>query len=73
MAEDKTACLFLPDGETVTKWEDVTEKIEDILGMNKDQFSHIAMIAQGEFVRLVNATTQQRIKILKGIFNTSLY
>ena len=41
--------------------------------MNKDQFSHIAMIAQGEFVRLVNATTQQRIKILKGIFNTSLY
>lgn len=73
VAEDKTACLFLPDGETVTKWEDVTEKIEDILGMNKDQFSHIAMIAQGEFVRLVNATTQQRIKILKGIFNTSLY
>ena len=49
------------------------EKIRDILGVDKDQFCQIAMIAQGEFRELLLADTETRRKIFQKIFNTNLY
>ena len=67
------AVLTLPDGSVVTKLKDVNEKIKDILGIDRNQFSQIAMIAQGDFLKLLLAETKDRQAIFRRIFNTSLY
>ncbi len=67
------AVLALPDGSVVTKLKDVNEKIKDILGIDRNQFSQIAMIAQGDFLKLLLAETKDRQAIFRRIFNTSLY
>ena len=60
--------LYLPDGKVETQPVRVTERIEEILG-----FSQIAMIAQGDFLRLLLAQTGERQKIFRDIFSTGLY
>lgn len=51
----------------------VNEKIIDIFGITREQFSQIAMIAQGEFLKLLLADTSERIKIFRNIFKTKNY
>jgi exonuclease SbcC len=62
--------LHLPDGRIVTKLGEVNAKIEEILGINREQFVRIAMIAQGEFLKVLHASTEDRIKIFRRIFYT---
>ncbi len=51
----------------------VDKKIEEILGINYEQYRQIAMISQGEFRELINADTQKRSEIFRKIFNTKIY
>lgn len=67
------AVLFLPDGGTVTGVQNVTSKIEEILGVNYNQFSRIVMIAQGAFQKFLFADTTQRHDIFRRIFRTENY
>ncbi len=67
------ATLIYPDGRVITKSSDVTKVIEEILGINRNQFMRISMIAQGEFRKLLDATTEERINIFRHIFKTGLY
>lgn len=67
------ATLTLPDGSVVTKIKDVTSRIEQILGVNRAQFMQIAMIAQGDFLRLIKADTDDRKRIFSSIFHTGNY
>jgi exonuclease SbcC len=67
------AQLVLPDGRVVTKTKNVTAEIINIIGVNSKQFSKIAMIAQGEFLKLLLATTDERKEIFRKIFNTQPY
>lgn len=62
-----------PDGRVVTKIREVTNAVTEIMGVNRDQFTQIAMIAQGEFLKLLLAPTDDRKKIFREIFNTKLY
>ena len=48
-------------------------RIQEILGLSADQFKQVAMIAQGEFRRLIVADTQTRSNIFKTIFDTGIY
>lgn len=74
MVEQKPdACLTLPDGSVVTKERQVTARIEEILGVGKEHFSSIAMIAQGDFQELLLAKTEERVKIFRRIFDTDKY
>lgn len=57
----------------LTKYADVNREIEQILGLNRNQFSQIAMIAQGDFQKLLLASTEDRIHIFRKIFNTENY
>ena len=41
--------------------------------MDYNQFSQIAMIAQGQFTRLLNATTEERSRIFRKLFRTQRY
>ena len=71
--EKAEATLTLPDGELVTKAKEVTAKIVEILGVNREQFSQIAMIAQGDFLKLLLASTKERSEIFREIFHTKHY
>ncbi len=71
--EDAGVELNLPDGRTVTKTKDVNAAIIDIMGIDKNQFTQIAMIAQGDFLKLLTASTDQRIEIFRKIFKTDNY
>ncbi len=65
--------LLYPDGRVVTKQRDVDNAIRDIMGINRSQFLQIAMIAQGDFLKLLFAPTEERKKIFRQIFKTQLY
>lgn len=71
--EKAGAELYLPDGAIVTKSKEVNKKIVDITGLDKNQFSQIAMIAQGDFLRLLLAATEERKKIFRKIFQTQKF
>ena len=68
------ASLTFPDGRPpVTKSRDVTQAIRDLIGLDRNQFCQIAMIAQGDFQRLLLAKTEDRSKIFRELFSTRLY
>ena len=67
------ATLTYPDGHLVTKPKEVNTAIRDILGLDREQFAQVAMIAQGDFLKLLLADTKERQKIFRIIFPTNLY
>ena len=72
--EKADACLTYADGRPpVTRAKDVTAAVVDIIGLDYNQFSQIAMIAQGQFTRLLNASTEERSKIFRKLFRTQPY
>ncbi|WP_290459920.1 AAA family ATPase [Romboutsia ilealis] len=64
------ATLTLPDGKVITKVTNVNDKIIEILGITKEQFKQIVMLAQGEFKKLLLAKSDEREGIFRKIFNT---
>ena len=71
--QSANAELVMPDGSVITKIKEVNAKVEEIIGINKNQFSQIAMIAQGDFRKLLNCETNERSKIFRKIFKTEPY
>ena len=65
--------LTMPDGRIITKARDVTAAMTDIVGVDREQFARIAMIAQGEFRKLLLAQTDERKAIFRQIFHTGQY
>lgn len=71
--ETAKAELILPGGEVITRLSDVNKAIEELIGLSYSQFTQISMLAQGEFQKLLNADTKDRIEIFRKIFNTQSY
>ena len=67
------AQLTWPDGKVLTKTREVTAAVEEILGIDRSQFRQIAMIAQGDFLRLLLASTEERKEIFRRIFRTQKF
>ena len=65
--------LHFPDGHVITKAKNVTKAVEELTGLRKDQFTQIAMIAQGDFRKLLLAKTSERSEIFRKIFRTDVY
>ncbi len=66
--------LIMPDGSCYPgKKREIDEKIEQIIGLNVGQFTQIAMLAQGEFIKLLHASSQERREIFARLFDTALY
>ena len=68
--ENAAAELYLPNGEIIYGVNEVNEYIINLLGLNHAQFSRIALLAQGEFLKLLNSSTNERSEIFRNIFNT---
>ncbi|MFI3249464.1 MAG: SMC family ATPase [Eubacteriales bacterium] len=71
--EDADAELHLPDQSLVTRAKEVTKTVEGLLGINRNQFVQVAMIAQGDFAKVLTADTSERLEIFRHIFKTDLY
>ena len=66
------ATLTFPDGRSpVTKSKEVTKAVTELIGIDRNQFIQIVMIAQGEFQKLLNAKTDDRVEIFRNIFGWS--
>lgn len=74
MTVQKADAVFTcPDGRVVTKLKDVNRAVRELLGVDRSQFSQIAMIAQGDFMKLILADTKERQSIFREIFKTGYY
>lgn len=51
----------------------VTQRCEEVVGMNVDQFKKIVMLAQGEFKEFLIADSDEKNPILSKLFDTSRY
>ena len=72
--EKANATLEYPDDrEPVTKSREVTRAITELIGLDCKQFTQIAMIAQGDFQKVLFANTEERGKIFRQIFGTDIY
>lgn len=52
---------------------EVDEKIKEIIGLDANQFRQVTMIAQGEFLKVLNSSTEERMEIFRKIFKTGRY
>lgn len=48
----------------------VTAYVQQLLGLNREQFLQVVMIAQNDFLKLVTSDTENRASILRHIFAT---
>lgn len=72
--EKASVSLFLPDGsEFMGKKAETDKKIVEIIGLDAGQFTQTCMIAQGEFLRLLHARSDERKEIFSKIFSTGPY
>ena len=74
LIEEKEKAVFYCGAETPQEGKtQVDRRIKELLSISFEQFKQIAMIAQGEFWELLNASTQERTEILRTIFMTERY
>lgn len=65
--------LVLPSGEVLTKNKEVQNVIKERIGLDFKQFKQVAVLAQGEFLKILMATTDERTKIFRELFATGDY
>jgi len=64
--------LIMPDGSEYPQKE-ANAKLQEIVGLTKNQFMQVAMIAQGEFMELLRAKSDDKKAIFRKLFGTALY
>ena len=70
--ESESVALTMPDG-TEYPQKETDRKLEEITGLTKNQFMQVAMIAQGEFMELLRAKSDDKKVIFRKLFHTELY
>ena len=65
--------LHLPDGSVIADRKKANAYIQELIGVDRNQFTQISMLAQGEFKKLLVADTVERQKIFSKLFHTSKY
>ena len=63
----------LDSGEVLSGVEAVNSCVYGLIGLNRNQFANTVMIAQGDFLRILNAKSEERKALFQKIFNTGLY
>lgn len=73
--KEKASAIFIsPDKkQPIIGSKNVNNAIIELIGLDANQFTQITMIAQGEFLKLIYATTKERSEIFRRIFNTKPY
>ena len=67
---NKPEWLLMVDGHSYSKDGDIRKMIIDAVGLSFDQFSRMAMLAQGEFASFLTGDKEKRETILERLTNT---
>lgn len=70
---NSTANLTLDNGDIITGTKEVDQTIEELLGLNIQQFKRTVMLAQGEFRAMIESDGKEKQEIFRRIFDTYLY
>ena len=60
-------------GETVSGVDSVDKRVRALIGLDQEQFSQTVMIAQGDFMKILNAKSDERKTLFQKLFNTMDY
>ena len=60
-------------GETVSGVDSVDKRVKSLIGLDQEQFSQTVMIAQGDFMKILNAKSDERKTLFQKLFNTMDY
>ncbi|MBR6200118.1 MAG: SMC family ATPase [Spirochaetales bacterium] len=71
--QPSSAAMTMPDGSLMTQTADVDRKVTGLLGLSRDQFLQVVMIAQNDFIKVLTAKNEEREKIFRSIFKTDRY
>ncbi|SDF93748.1 exonuclease SbcC [Selenomonas sp. WCT3] len=72
--EKESVTLTLPDHTDYPgNKEAVNEKLRELVGLTKEQFMQVGMIAQGDFMRILRAPTSDKREIFRRLFNTEIF
>ncbi len=63
----------LADGEVISRIDAVNQYLLELMGLNRDQFAQTVMIAQGDFLKILQAKSDERKKLFQKIFRTTLF
>ena len=72
----QAAGAFMKNLETEEIWDGVTavnDKIYELLCLTQDQFTRTVMIAQGDFLKILNASSDERKDLFRKLFGTGIY
>lgn len=61
------------EDRVITRIEEVDARIREIVGLDRRQFSRTVMIAQGDFLRILNAGSDERKTMFQRLFHTEIY
>ena len=67
------ASLSIPGETPLQNATAVNSRITELLGMNKEQFCKIVMLAQGEFRQFLRANSDEKNEILGRLFDSAPY
>ena len=70
------ARVYMEDLDSGDSWDaqrTVNEKVKELIGLDQDQFARTVMIAQGDFMKILNAGSDERTKLFTHLFNTGRY
>ena len=73
MQKGEASLVYPDERQPVTKTKEVTRAVTELIGLDYRQFTQIAMIAQGDFQKLLLAGTAERSVIFRQIFHTGVY
>ena len=71
--QKNNATLILPDGRVISGYAQVTQAVTELLGIDWRQYKQISMLAQGEFLQLLTAGSDERGMIFRKVFGTQRY
>ncbi len=60
------------DDKIINRHKQVNDYINELLGMNKEQFKQIVLLPQGEFKKLLMSNSRDKEEIFRKIFDTSM-
>ncbi len=60
-------------GESYYGLGDVNRQAQELIGLTQDQFTQTVMIAQGDFLKILNADSKDRKALFQKLFNTEMY
>ncbi len=61
------------DGSEIYGLTGVGQKLTELIGLTQDQFTQTAMIAQGDFLKILNASSDERKALFQKLFGTTVY